>query len=667
MKLLIVVLLLLPGDFICAQQTNPYDKFGKITVDELQKKIYSIDSNANAVVLSDVGEAAIVGNSKNWFSISFKRHRVIHILNRKGYDEATVTIPLYTTYGGEEKLETLKGVTYNLVNGKIVQTKLNKADLFTVKLDKHWINKKFTFPNIQEGCIIEYEYATTSDFIDNLEPWFFQSSIPEIWSEYKLSLPQFFTYTFLNYGYHPFAISDKKNRTMNFGVMDSKGTEAVKRLNFSAGVTDYRWVMKEVPSLQEESFTSSIKNHIARIEFQLSSQSEPLALHDYRNSWSNVVNEFLQASYFGDALDNSNRWLSDELKPVLSGAVSETEKAKRLYQFVRDNFFCTNYSSLGIEQSLKNVMKARVGTVSELNILLTAMLRYAGLKSNPVILSTTDNGYVPEQFPLITSFNYVVSQCVADGQTIYLDASHPHLGFGKLLPACYNGHARAINETADSVYFVADSLLEKKISMLFVTNDKQGNWVGAINETPGYFESYDVRNEIAESGEKKFFEEIQKDYGEGVSVKSAHVDSLTNYESPVALKYEVSLKQPTENEVYINPMFGHEMKTNPFRSAKRFYPVEMPYKLDQTFILTMQVPEEYEVEALPEQVVARLDENESAFFEYRISQSGSTISLRSRIKIARTFFTNEEYQNLREFFNIIVNKQNERLVLKRKN
>src|SRR6478609_9723622 len=63
-------------------------------------------------------------------------------------------------------------------------------------------------------------------------------------------------------------------------------------------------------------------------------------------------------------------------------------------------------------------------------------------------------------------------------------------------------------------------------------------------------------------------------------------------------------------------------------------------------------------------MVVKLDEKESAFFEYRVSQSGSTISLRSRVKINRTVFGNDEYENLREFFNMIVNKQIEQIVFK---
>ena len=155
-------------------------------------------------------------------------------------------------------------------------------------------------------------------------------------------------------------------------------------------------------------------------------------------------------------------------------------------------------------------------------------------------------------------------------------------------------------------------------------------------------------------------------YGENVKMKSPRADSLSNYEAPVTLKYDVELSKPEDDIVYINPMFGEGWKNNPFKSAERYYPVEMPYTMDETYILTMDVPEGYTVDEIPKQMVVKLDEKESALFEYRISQSGTTISLRSRLKVSRTLYANEEYENLREFFNLIVKKQNEQIVFKKK-
>src|SRR5215218_5972551 len=168
---LIVLLWILAIQTVSAQETSPFTKFGKITAEELQKKVYSIDSNANAVVLSDIGEAAVEGNNKGWFSVVFKRHRVVHILNKNGYNEANVEVRLYKDGTEEEKLDDVKAVTYNLENGKIVESKLEKSSIFKESRNQHLSIKKFTMPNVKEGCIIEIEYRTSSDFISVLDPW----------------------------------------------------------------------------------------------------------------------------------------------------------------------------------------------------------------------------------------------------------------------------------------------------------------------------------------------------------------------------------------------------------------------------------------------------------------------------------------------------------------
>lgn len=649
-----------------SQETSRFVKFGKITPEDLQKKIYSLDSGANAVVLSDIGEAAIQGNTKGWFSILFKRHRVVHILNKSGYDESNVTVPLYTDGDNEERLNNVKAVTYNLEGGKVVETKLEKSGIFKEQISKNLINRKFTFPNVKEGCIIEYQYEVESDYIWNLDPWEFQGSAPVLWSEYTLSVPEFFSYAFLSHGYHRLYINEKSDRRDNFTVMQTRSTDASDRASFTAGVTDYRWVMKDVPEFKQEMYTSAVKNHISRIEFQLSSQNYPLTPHDYRNSWGALIHGLSESEYFGASLKSNNGWLGDELKPVLDGAKSEQEKAQKIYAYVRDNFICTEHNGLQTGQSLKNIMKAKKGTVSEINLLLTAMFRYAGLKANAVILSTTDHGYALQQYPLITSFNYVVSDLKLNEQDVFLDASYARLGFGKMMPRCYNGHARVVDEWASPVMLSADSIKERKVTVIFIANDDKGKWMGSTNQTPGYYESYDIREKLKEKGKEEYFRQLAKKIGTDIQIRETRIDSLNRYEDPLSLHYEMEFAKPTEDILYVNPLFGEARKKNPFSAAERFYPVEMPFTMDETVILTMEVPEGYVVDELPKQLMAKLDEQGSASFEYRISQSGSTISMRTRVTTLRTLFLPEEYDALREFFNLIVNKQNEQIVFKKK-
>jgi hypothetical protein len=79
---------------------------------------------------------------------------------------------------------------------------LRKSGVFQDKLSKNQLVKKFTFPAIKEGSIIEYEYTIHSDFIFNLQPWEFQGAYPRLWSEYNVSIPEFLYYVFLSQGNH---------------------------------------------------------------------------------------------------------------------------------------------------------------------------------------------------------------------------------------------------------------------------------------------------------------------------------------------------------------------------------------------------------------------------------------------------------------------------------
>lgn len=664
MRLFVSLLLCLCAGSLYAQE-SPVQKFGKLKPSDFEKKVYDIDTGASAVVLFEVGSAEIEGNNKGSFSVVYKHHKRVHVLNKNGYDHADVSIGIYNSNGMEVELENLKAVTYNLVDGKIEETKLEKSAIFKEKIDKESSLKKFTLPNVKEGSIIEYEYRITSDFYSHVRPWVFQSSTPNLWSEFKFSVPQFLQYVFLSQGFVPFHVNDRKDRHSTYRIVESNGASASQTYTISSGVTDYRWVMKNVPAIKKEGFTSTVSNYQSKIEFQLSGYQQPLTPKNIMGTWPMLTKNLMENEYFGLPLKNTNSWLSDEVKPLLAAATSDADKARRIYAYVRDNYTCTDYSNIYIDKSLKDVLKTKKGNVSELNLLLTAMMKYAGLQAEPVILSTSDNGFVYALYPILRRFNYVVCKVEIDNNRYMLDASRQRLGFGRLTPDCYNGHARVVNESATALELVADSLMERKVTSVFITNDDKGRWFGTTRKSPGYFESYNIRDKVKDKGEETYFKDLQKEFGMEVKMESPKIDSLNNYDDPVKLQYSFALNNDGEDIIYMNPMLDEAIKENPFKSAERLYPVEMPYTMDDTYILSMQIPTGYKIDELPKQVAVKLNADGDGYFEYLISQSENNISLRSRIKLNRTVFDPEEYDFLREFFKLIVNKHSEQIVFKK--
>ncbi len=90
------------------------------------------DSAAAAVVLCDFGRSRLRGK-RDGLEVVFERVTRIKILKKAGYDEATVEIPLYHRDENSEKVSSLRGFTYNLVNGSVEKTKLEASGAFIEK------------------------------------------------------------------------------------------------------------------------------------------------------------------------------------------------------------------------------------------------------------------------------------------------------------------------------------------------------------------------------------------------------------------------------------------------------------------------------------------------------------------------------------------------------
>ncbi|NCI50678.1 hypothetical protein GWC95_12140 [Sediminibacterium roseum] len=116
-------------------------KYGKITPADFNVTSPVIDSGSDAVVISDIGTSEFEGNTNGWFSVIFKRHARVKILNKNGFNAATVFIRLYSNGKDAEKLQDLRATTYNLENGAVVPVKMENKSVFESRLSKTWIEK----------------------------------------------------------------------------------------------------------------------------------------------------------------------------------------------------------------------------------------------------------------------------------------------------------------------------------------------------------------------------------------------------------------------------------------------------------------------------------------------------------------------------------------------
>jgi hypothetical protein len=265
-------------------------------------------------------------------------------------------------------------------------------------------------------------------------------------------------------------------------------------------------------------------------------------------------------------------------------------------------------------------------------------------------------------------FNYVICRVVIDDKKYYLDASHEYLGFNRLPEECYNGHARVINPSfPEIVYFQPDSLMEKKVTAIFVgaSETDKTKIEGSFQSKLGYFESVGVREKIKEKGKDAFFKKVKAAYSFDIDIKDPAIDSIAQKDDALTETYTFSFDKPSDGMLYINPMMGEGLKDNWFKSEQRSYPVEMPYAMDEVYVFNMEIPQGYMVEEIPKSARVSLNDNDG-MFEYIVDKTEDHIRLMSHIKLSKATYLPEEYNPLREFVGYIVKKHAEQVVLKKK-
>jgi hypothetical protein len=639
-------------------------KFEKITVKDFNLPGPSFDPGAHAIIIADVGISRIIPNTSLGFGYEFEQKIRVRILDNSGLDAGKFELPIYTSNNGGpyESIQQLKGVTYNLEGGQIVETKLESNQVFTENYNRQVKAKKFSMPGLKAGSIFELSYKITSDYLFVLRPWDFQGDYPCNYSEYSVEIPEIYEYIFLLQGYLPFYISDAKQVPKIFYLKDNS-TNDRNGLTLDGMLNLRKWVIRNIPSLKEERYTTTLNNHRSKLEFQLNSvRVSSTEVKQIMDTWSKFSEGLMKNEDFGLEIAKVKSSLGNIFDPVIAGANNQLEKARRVYEYIRDNYTCTSRSGL-FSSGLKNLLKTKNGNVADLNLLLVAVLQYLDIETYPVVLSTRSNGATNQLYPLVEKFNYVICAAKIGDAEYLLDASNPDLGFGKLGINCINGQARMLTPGTKFLLLSPDSILETKVTFASVSAEKDV-LKGSVQTNPGYFESLEQRAEIKKIGINTYKDKLRSAPGNGVVISNIEIDSLQQLDNPIKIRLDLEFKPEEADLIYFNPILLNEYAENPFKSADRNYPVEMPFKIDKSYILNFNLPDGYVVEEMPKSAKIVLNDTDG-YYEYLVSVDGATIQLRTRLVLTRATFEPIKYESLREFFGHIVKKQAEQIVLKK--
>ncbi|GGZ67847.1 DUF3857 domain-containing protein [Algibacter mikhailovii] len=652
MKKTYLLLFLLFTSFSFAQTHYDSDQF-IVTLKDISSKTFDKDSTANALVIYESGKS-FVGQGDYRLHTKFK-HK-IKILNKDGFDKATVKIYLYKTKSSSEKVKNILATSYNLVEGtnKVITRKLDKSNIYEEKYNDNYTIVKFTLPNVKVGSVITYSYETVSPFMFNYKSWHFQEDIPKLYSEYKTSIPANWIYNIKLIGYKPLDINTRD--------IEKNCLEGAR--GASSGCSLSHYAMKDIPAFIEEEYMTSDTNYKARIEYELKTfQGFDGVTHNYTKTWETVDDELRKDPNIGKQLSKSVD-LPKLLPQTVYSIEDNLERAKSIYHYVQTHYTWNGDYKIFKDVDIKDLIKTKSGNVSEINILLHNLLKESNIDVKPVLISTRNNGFPTKIHPVISDFNYLIVQANINGKSYSLDATDKFLDFAELPFRCLNQHGRLLDFKKGSNWM---DIKVENISKVFYNVDLKANdefFSGSVQSKITGYHALNKRKDYFPNSQE-YFDALEK-RNENLEISNIEIDCEKETSSEFKESYDLEyFVENSGDNVYINPFLVTFFNENPFKLQERTYPIDFGYKDTYYYALKLNLNEKYELVEAPEDFKIVLPNN-TGTIALSTKQVSNELIMTFRINFNKALYAQDYYPYLKKFMSKIVEIQNNSIVLLKK-
>ena len=638
-------------------------ELGNIGDAEINLTTYARDRQAEAVILFDIGDSRFIDTPEGGYEIQFSREKRIKILTRAGIKYSEVSIPLYTDASGRsETLKSLIAVSYNYEDGQLRRTELNPSSVYDEKINTRWNAKKFVFPDVKPGTIIEYQYVMTTPFHFNLPDWEFQSRIPTVYSRLTVRMIPFYEYAFIVHGTNRFdyQTSTKDSKVRTFGqVTEVYGQNMGGGIKFQDMVHVYG--MNNVPAFRDESYITSVDDYLIRMDFQLAKFNSPQGgSQEIMSTWPKLIQELIKYDEFGKYLNSCGKSAEKIIESELDlQGKSDSEKARLVINYVKSAFKWDGFYSIYSSKSPRDFVSQKKGNSTDINLFLTAMLNAAGLTADPVLISTRNNGKINMNYPFLSFFNYVVVMVNKGDQQFLCDGTEFYTQYNRIPPRCINDKGLLIKNGTENWVNLNPGYtsIDEKAVTFEIDPEKLRSKI-VLNLQALEFDSYWYKNNFENDSVrlKKFLSEA------GVStISRLQIFNQDNAEKPYILLCEGESEiERLEDKLIISPFLGFYPKENRLTQPVRTYPIDFTYSNTEAYRCKIKIPEGYKVLTIPDGYNI---ENDLAKIKVNYVVSEGLIDMDCSYGFKKAVYPHTDYNNIKLYFDIIVKKFNEQIVL----
>lgn len=639
---------------ILAQKSKDVPAFGKVDVADLQMTECPIDKNADAMFLLDQGVVYYETNPQAIFETREERRVRLKIFTEKGFDYANIKLA-YHSDAKYEKIVDLEAIVYNLdPSGEVVATKVDKKAFYKQAVNAYYSAIIFTFPDLKPGSIVEYRYMKIKETWSNIDPWVFQDRIPTKLSIFKIAIPEYFQFT--------------TTQQTSFPV-ENKKEQLSKQLRISGAsvpyaATQYSYKMKDIPALKDEPYMGAVRDYLQKIEFQLSGISIPGSwTRNYRNTWEALTKELMEHQSFGLQL-KKNLQRDVELNAIMALS-SKTEQVLNIYKYVQKNIAWDGTEDMYTD-GVKDAWSKKKGTTADINLILLNLLKDAKIEAYPLLVSTREHGRVISAYPFLQQFNKVIVLAIVNEIPFILNAADKY-NPARMIPYDVMGtEAFVVDIEKGGFITLWDERLVKKNYVSIVSNiNSNGEMTGSASVSSyDYSKNPRVRN--FKEGKDKFISQYFTSVLPSVKIDELEVRNEDNDSLPLEQKFKFSLPLNSSGDYrYFSLNMFSELENNPFLLENRQTDIDYGYNQNYLIAGSVFIPEGFEYEQPPKNITMIMPDTSIIF--RRLNQvKDRQISFRITLEFKRSFYNNDEYPVLKEFYKEVFALLNEQIVFKKK-
>jgi len=649
------LLLITPLLFFCCQllADKEIPKFGNIDKSDLQLKECEFDKDADAYKLISYRYVHFDIIADHFTVVAENRIR-IKILKDKGLDEANIKIR-FLNHNNFENINEISGYTYNLDNsGEVEKTKLEKSSIYIKKLNNRYSEVSFTMPNVKVGSVFEYKFDDLQRSIQYIDDWYFQDDIPTRISEYTILMPSIFKFTTQVLAYQQV---DQSSDLVNNNVYYHGNL-------ISNHADEKTYIIRNVPSLPDEPFMGAEKDYLQRVVSQLSRIDYPNGeVEEVMSSWPKLATELLDDDDYGMQLKKNLKVA--ELDAQLQNVNDDYHKMLIIHDFVRKNMNWDGRETIYSTQGIKTAWDKKSGSNSELNFILIDLLRDAGLKAYPLLVSTKDNGTVNTLYPFLGQFNNSMAYVVIGDKTFVLNAADKY-NPAYLIPYDVLGNYAYVVDKEIGGWIRLQNPKDnwKNMVSLFATIDSNNVMEGnASVYSYGYAKNTREKDWIES---KSTYSDRFTDAVAGMNVKNLEVSNENVDTLPLQQKFEFKVPLNSSGDYkYFSLNLFQGLEKNPFIADERKTDIDFNFPKSYIIVGKINIPEGYEFEGLPKSI--KMITPDTSIVMQRILQAETNaIDFRITLDFTRSVYAASDYGFFHEFYKQLFNKLNEQIVIKKK-